>query len=71
LVTSSEVPMSRPSSWPVTRLGWHSVQCFTIFSTARPSSCTLRSGSSALGPLAAAAQLLFNASAMAADRAGE
>jgi hypothetical protein len=56
--------MSRPSSWPVTRLGWHSVQCFTIFSTASPSSWTERSGNSALGPLAAAAQLLFSASAI-------
>lgn len=31
LVTSRMLPMSRPSSWPVTSAGMHSLQCLIIF----------------------------------------
>ena len=43
-VTSSVCPTSRPSSWPVTSAGMHSLQCLAILSTTWPLSCTLLSG---------------------------
>ena len=42
-VTSRVCPMSRPSSWPVTRAGSHSWQCFTSLRMTCPSSCTVLS----------------------------
>lgn len=54
-MTSSVVPTSRPSSWPVTSAGAHSAQCLRIFSKTWPSIWTVLRGPSPLDVEAAAA----------------